>query len=197
MKLSFCKAKHILSLDGRALAKEIFCSQLKCEFPGLAKEVKNMINNYELPDITNEDVNRKWSKARWKKIVKAVLKVECKLDLIERIKEKSKLTESKMKNEEFQTKQYLREMKIEDARTKFKLRTKMIEAKFNFKNDPIHRLNLWRCDSCQSAIDTQNHILWCPSYAELREGKDIKNDADLIEYVKQVMKIRDELKIIK
>ena len=73
----------------------------------------------------------------------------------------------------------------------------LIDVKFNYKNDPSNRHTLWRCDSCQSAIETQNHILWCPSYSELREGKDINNNADLIEYFQKVMKIRDKLKINK
>ena len=73
----------------------------------------------------------------------------------------------------------------------------MINCKFNYKNDPVNSAMLWRCDSCQTSIDTQDHILWCPSYSELREGKDIKKDSDLIEYVKKVLKIRDKLKITK
>ena len=88
-------------------------------------------------------------------------------------------------------------MNIHDARIKFKIRTEMIDTKFNYKNDPIHRAKLWQCDSCQSSIETQDHILWCPSYSELREGKNINDDKDLIEYLKKVMKIRDNLKITK
>lgn len=88
-------------------------------------------------------------------------------------------------------------MNISDARLKFKIRTEMIEAKFNYKHDPINSACLWRCDSCQSSIDTQDHIMWCPSYSELREGKNIKNDNDLIEYFQKVMKIREKLKLTK
>ena len=39
-----CLAKHILSLDDDALAKQIFHTQLKHNFPELAKEVKVLIN---------------------------------------------------------------------------------------------------------------------------------------------------------
>ena len=129
--------------------------------------------------------------------IKKEIKNECKSMLIKNINEKDKLIECDMKNEEFETKMYIREMKMEDARIKFKLRTKMINAKFNYKNDPMNAQTLWRCDSCQSAIDTQNHILWCPAYSDLRDGKDINNDTDIIEYFKKVMKIRDKLKINK
>ena len=73
----------------------------------------------------------------------------------------------------------------------------MLDVKFNYKNNPIHSAKLWLCDSCETSIDTQSHILWCPSYAKLREGKDIRSDEDLINYLKSVMKIRDKLKLIK
>ena len=54
---------------------------------------------------------------------------------------------------------------------------------------PQNEKSLWQCDSCQTSIESQSHIMWCPSYSELREGKDINNDNDLIEYVKSVLKI--------
>ena len=88
-------------------------------------------------------------------------------------------------------------MTVEDARIKFKLRTKMLNTKFNYKNEPAYRAALWLCHSCQSSIETQSHILWCPAYAELREGKDINSDKDLIEYIKNVLEFRDKLKITK
>ena len=51
------------------------------------------------------------------------------------------------------------------------------------------------CDSCEKAVDTQAHILWCPAYMNLREGKDINSDDDLIEYIGKVMMIREKLNL--
>mgnify|MGYP003315761953 CR=1 FL=1 len=95
------------------------------------------------------------------------------------------------------SKEYFKIMNLEDARTKFKMRTEMLNFKFNYKSDYENFSSLWKCDSCLSAIETQNHILWCPSYAELREGKDIMKDEDVIDYFQKVIKIRDNLKITK
>ena len=100
------------------------------------------------------------------------------------MKDLSKLEEFFLDDNNFETKSYLRNMTLTDARVKFKFKTKMIDVKFNYKNDPTNLATLWRCDSCQSAIETQGHILWCPAYSELRHGKDIKNDKHLIEYVR-------------
>ena len=113
------------------------------------------------------------------------------------MKDLDKLVNIKLCEEQFQAKEYLKTMKIENARTKFKLRTHMLNVKFNYKHMAQNEKSLWQCDSCQTAIDTQSHIMWCPSYSELKEGKNINNDNDLIEYIKSVMKIRDKLNITK
>ena len=39
-------------------------------------------------------------------------------------------------------------------------------------------------------MDSQAHIVGCPAYAALREGKDLESDADLAEYYQKIMKIR-------
>ena len=102
-----------------------------------------------------------------------------------------------MKNENFGTKLYLKKYKQEDARLYFKYRTKMLDFKFNYKNDKTHSKELWNCDSCQSAIKSQDHILWYPAYVSLRDGKSLDNDNDLIKYFTEVMKIREKLKLKK
>ena len=49
------------------------------------------------------------------------------------------------------------------------------------------------CSECGN-IDTQGHILWCPFHAHLREGKSLDSDSDLVEYMKKVFIIREELR---
>ena len=192
-----CLVKHILSLDESALAKQIFIEQEKLNFPGLVREIKELIMVLNLPDITDKKVNAKISKMSWKKLVKSVVSKMCESELRNEIDTLDKLTKSEMSKENFETKNYTKELKIDSARIKFKIRTEMIDAKFNYKNDYQNRACLWKCDSCQSSIDTQDHILWCPAYHELRKGKNIKNDSDLIDYFKKVMKIREKLRLTK
>ena len=71
------------------------------------------------------------------------------------------------------------------------MRTNMLNTKMNRKHDPNYAMKLWKCDECMS-IDSQAHNIWCPAYAPLREGKDLKNDLDLVHYYQQVMKIRED-----
>ena len=78
----------------------------------------------------------------------------------------------------------------------FKVRTKMLNVKMNFKNDPRNSQTLWRCESCQiEAPETQAHVLYCPAYQSLRTGKDINNMGDLVDYYTKVMLVRSKLEI--
>ena len=42
---------------------------------------------------------------------------------------------------------------------------------------------------------TQTHIIHCPAYKELREGKSLDSDEDVAEYFGKVLKLRDQLKL--
>ena len=126
---------------------------------------------------------------KWKSLVKSALKKACENELKNEIINLQKLKEGPMKEENFKTKSYLKEFCLEDARVFFKYRSKMLNFKFNYKNDTKNSRELWKCDSFQSAIESQDHILWCPAYVDLRDGKSLENDKDLIDYYSAVMKI--------
>ena len=96
-----------------------------------------------------------------------------------------------LEEESLKIKDYVESMKLRDARMLFRLRSGMVNAKMNRKNDKKYSMDLWRCDDCRS-MDSQSHIIWCPAYAGLREGKDLKCDKDLVKYFQQVMKIRED-----
>ena len=68
----------------------------------------------------------------------------------------------------------------------------MIDVKMNKKSDKKYANELWRCDFCQS-IDSQAHIVWCPAFAPLREGKNLHDDEDLVDYFENVTKIETKL----
>ena len=70
-------------------------------------------------------------------------------------------------------------------------------TKMNFSNDPKYIKELWLCDSCQTSISTQSHVLWCPAYAPLRENKSLNNDKDFASYLQSVLEIRANLNIDK
>ena len=139
-----------------------------------------------------------WSKVQWKRETKKKVRAKCDADLKEKMKGYSKLRDGPMFEEDFGMKDYVKNMKVEDARVNFSLRSKMVAAKFNYRNDPKYSAELWRCSSCMSGhIESQSHLLYCDAYADLRADKDINNNSDLVEYIKNVLTVREKLGITK
>ena len=173
----------MLNLSDEALAKQMIDVQLKNNFPGLAQECQTYMKELNLPNINDENVK----KIVWKREVKKAIKIKNEEELRKEIGKLEKVKE--YANEKFQLKSYFKDLNLDEARTMFKYRAKMTHyIKWNFKNDPQYRKELWKCSSCKSNIDTQSHLLWCESYKELREGKDLNSDKDLVTYIIEVLK---------
>ena len=103
-----------------------------------------------------------------------------------------------IKEDDFGPQKYFFGMQIEQVRTKFRYRTQMTQVKFNFKNDKKFSMENWKCDSCQNDfIESQSHLIWCPAYSHLREGKNLQSDKDLTEYIASVLNIREELNLLR
>ena len=97
----------------------------------------------------------------------------------------------KIKEESYGQKAYLTELQLNDARLLFRIRTKNINCKMNQSSSHSNKASLWKCDGC-GYIDTQSHILYCPSYQHLREGKSMDSDKDLVAYFRDVLKERED-----
>ena len=70
----------------------------------------------------------------------------------------------------------------------------MTEFAFNFRNKKEYSQNSWICKSCNAAIDTSLHAKWCVAHSDLREGKDLSSVEDLVAYVREVLKRREDMK---
>ena len=187
-KLSFLH--HLTTLrESESLAGDIFQLQAKYEFPGLVTECKLLMNYYNLPNIIDESVQ--FSKQQWKQMLKTEINKKSQENIKKEFANYSKLKNKDFETEQLKVKDYILNMKLRDARTYFRMRTNMLNTKMNRKHDPNYAMKLWKCDECMS-MDSQAHIIWCPAYAPLREGKDLKNDLDLVHYYQQVMKIRED-----
>ena len=95
-----------------------------------------------------------------------------------------------VKDEQFEMKEYMKTKVIEDARMMFKIRSKMVDVKWNFKNDARYKAELWFCDGCKETIETQAHVMHCPAYENLIVGMSPQSDKDIVEYFRKVLQIR-------
>ena len=54
------------------------------------------------------------------------------------------------------------------------------------------------CDACDMKVaESQTHVMSCPGYSDLRAGKDMGKDCDLVAYFRDVLKIREKRKVKK
>ena len=44
----------------------------------------------------------------------------------------------------------------------------------------------WKCDECQH-LDSEEHLLWCKGYEEIREYLDIENEKELSSYLEKIV----------
>ena len=95
-------------------------------------------------------------------------------------------------------KPYFGTLTVPDSRMKFKLSSFMTPTiRMNFPSDKKFAAELWSCPACrddpQDLIgpldrrDTQQHVMACEAYADLRLGKDLDTDQGLVDYFRQVI----------
>ena len=112
-------------------------------------------------------------------------------DLKNQIKSYKKM--SAIQDEVSKGNEYFFKETLTNVRTLFRFRVDLFEAKMNFKNK--YRNEGFICDSCESKVDQNTHVLFCSAYAKLRDGKSLNCDSDLAEYLGKVLDIRTNLRL--
>ena len=96
-------------------------------------------------------------------------------------------------NDPTQARDYMKVKTLYDTRLIFRLRTEMLDVKDNMRNR--NKGNNVYCEACDSnTAESQLHVMACPGYAELRAGKDMSKDKDLVDYFREVMLLREKRK---
>ena len=184
-KLSFYQ--HLLSLDENSVASRVARVEARAGYPGLVKEYETICTELGLPTPVNI------SKASWKNWVKKAIVKANRSFLLEEIRKYKKMNYDELKNEEFISKDYLKNLTLDEGRIMFSIRTKMVRGvKLNYSSDPKNGALLWRCSHCD-CMDSQSHILKCESYKYLREGKSLDCDKDLVSYFREVITLREKM----
>ena len=180
---------HLVELDDESLAKQIFTKQKEKNLIGPARELREILNQLKLPNIFDQKFQL--SRKQWNQKVKKAIEDKEKDEVIKKLHKCSKLKGDNILDETFGKKKYLESMSLVESREMFRIRSKTTKTKMNMKSNEKFSRELWKCEDCHN-IDTQVHLLWCPAYAHLREGKDINKDKDLVIYFREVFKARDD-----
>ena len=156
---------------------------------GLVADAVKISELLNVDGLFDEGISRNY----FKSIVKKACIKASDNQLREEIQKYKKL--SSLRDDVKKGNQYFFNETLQNARTLFRFRSEMFEAKINFKNKKEYKIEKYLCDSCESQIDVNTHVLFCPSYAELREGRDLHNDTDLAYYLQRVLVIRAKLRL--
>ena len=103
----------------------------------------------------------------------------------------------KMRDEVVKGNKYFFKEPIHRARILFRFRADLYSSKCNCKNNPSYKKEKYMCDSCETSQDVSSHVLYCPSYSDLRVGKDLQSDEDLAIYLQKVLLIRSKLRLLR
>ena len=95
-----------------------------------------------------------------------------------------------IKEENMRRKEYFEAKSLENTRVMFRIRTRMIDLKASYKNKPTYKKDGWKCEGCGTENETNCHVVVWKAYEQVRAGKDMKCDEYLVEFFKEVMKIR-------
>ena len=183
---------HLQNLEEKSLAKEILQVQKVHHLPGLVRECEDWMAILKLPNLSENT----FSKQQWKTMVKHAISKENEEDLRLKMMSMDKLKNSDMIKEKCEVKEYVKTLSVTGARTIFKKRASMTRhVKMNYMSEAQYVKDIWMCDSCLTQIDSMHHVLWCPSYRELRIDKNMDDDRDVARYLHDVMEIRSKLEI--
>ena len=141
-KAKLAMVHHLHNLEGTTLAKQVYTEKTNQGWPGLVSECQDIITEWKLPNLIKGEIQISAIKSE------AAIQNEIILSKLEI-----------MKDEKYEQKAYLHEMSVHDSRMNFSLRSRMFDCKITYFNNPKFKAELWKCDSCETYIDSQSHIL--------------------------------------
>ena len=181
--------KHVHSHGDQNLSKQVLLEQLENDWPGQSKDAVKIMDELGITGVFDSEV----SKISFKRIVKRACRATSDQALKDEIKTYKKM--KALKDEITKGNSYFFTESLQNVRMLFRFRMELIEAKSNFKQKPDYKAEKYLCDSCESEIDENTHVLFCRSYQSLREGKNLNSDSDLCDYRRTVLSIRSELRL--
>ena len=150
---------HVIKSGSNSLLRKFYEAQknqpVKGDWVNLLEKDKEEFNIYK-----NDDEIRKMSKYKFKKMIKNQAN-ELALKYLNNLKLKhSKMTNIKISVGKLNPSSYLSDKRINPDQAKFifKVRTRMLSMKCNFKNQFKEN---YTCDLCNEDLDNQEHLLKC------------------------------------
>ena len=179
---------HIRSLKEDTLAYRIYKEQIIQNWPGLARETKQICSDLGIEDCNSTSLN----KVQFKKL----LLQSCHRTNEESLRLLAKGKCERIGVEEYGRKEYIQKKNIVNVRQHFKTKWGLQPFAGNFSNDKkrFAKTN-WLC-KCKESREDETHIMsgQCKVYGDLTEKyPDFTNDNSLVSFFTEVLARRDVL----
>ena len=140
MKKKLMFLHHIATLSPDSLAHQVYCVQKKLMLPGLVEECQDVLNKFQIPEITQ------FSKGQWKHLINQKFAIKNRDELLEKMKRLKKIDSKEMSVEKFELKDYFKSLHLSESRDKFRLRSFMTTTvQTNFSNYKQFSADIWSC----------------------------------------------------
>ena len=180
---------HIRSLDEETLARKTYEEQKANNWPGLAKETRQICQSLSI-----EDVNiTKLTKKKYRKLITKACHIENEKRLRKQAEGKVKCT--KIENEKYGKKDYIKDKDIFAARQIYRTRFGMQPFAGNYSRDRRFARTEWLC-RCREAREDESHLMdgQCPVYQEIHEKyQTLDDDETLAQFFNEILSMRDKL----
>ena len=134
-----------------------------------------------------------YSKYEWKSVVTEHLEEKNRNEILMQMKHYKKIDANELSKERFEVKDYIKHLDYENAKLKFRLRSKTCPTiETHFKSDKNFTDDLWECWEC-SLLDTSSHILrQCSHYEDIRQQFDLDDDEQKISFFRRIIEEREK-----
>jgi hypothetical protein len=179
---------HIRSLDETSLARRIYEQQKENNWPGLARETKDICTSLNIEDCNITQIGRN-------KYREYVTQACHKLNEERLRSEASDIKCARILTEEYGKKDYILHKNIADTRDHFRARFGLTAFAGNYTHDRKYAKSDWLC-RCRRSSESENHLMsgGCSVYGDLTENfGDLTEDDNLVQFFKAVLDRRDTM----
>ena len=162
--------------------------QVEMEWPGLARETKDICQELQIEDCNTTTQNS----VTYKKIVTEAIQMKNENILLGLAENKSKC--ERMTSEKYGKKDYISKSLIADVRVWYKSRYGLLPFAGNYSKDQRFSKTNWFCRCGKKEKEIHLTTESCPIYSDIRaKYTNFEDDEDLVAYFQEVLDRRDRL----
>ena len=177
---------HLRSLSQEALASEMYEEQVRNNWPGLAREAEDICDQLGIENVNETRL----SKSQYGQVVDAAIFYKEDEAMKRETSESTKMRV--IRNERWGMKDYVKEGTLYSVRTTWEVRAFMLRVAGNYSHHTRYQATGWLCQGCRLQVrEDQDHLAQCEGYEDLRLGKDLEDDKDLVTFYRMVMARRE------